>query len=92
MQNVKGYVRGFDARTGERRWIFHTLPKADEFGNETWHNDSWRYTGNTGVWGQISVDAELNIAYLPTEMPTNDYYGGIATVTICSPTVSLPLI
>ena len=76
MQNVKGYVRGFDARTGERRWIFHTLPKADEFGNETWHNDSWRYTGNTGVWGQISVDAELNIAYLPTEMPTNDYYGG----------------
>ena len=76
MRNVKGYVRGFDARTGDRRWIFHTIPGADEFGNDSWLNDSWRYTGNTGVWGQISVDAELGIAYLPTEMPTNDYYGG----------------
>ena len=88
MKNVKGYVRGFDARTGERRWIFHTIPGADEFGNDTWLNDSWRYTGNAGVWGQISVDEELGIVYLPTEMPTNDYYGAIATATICSPTAS----
>ena len=74
--NAKGYVRGFDARTGARRWIFHTIPQADEYGNDTWLNESWRYTGNTGVWGQISVDTELGLAYLPTEMPTNDYYGG----------------
>ncbi|MEE3202768.1 MAG: PQQ-binding-like beta-propeller repeat protein [Acidobacteriota bacterium] len=76
MRNVKGYIRGFDARSGDRKWIFHTIPGADEFGNDSWLNDSWRYTGNTGVWGQISVDLELGIAYLPTEMPTNDYYGG----------------
>ena len=76
MRNTKGYVRGFNADTGERRWIFHTIPGADEFGNDSWLNDSWRYTGNTGVWGQISVDTELGIVYLPTEMPTNDYYGG----------------
>ena len=75
-ENVKGYVRGFDTRTGERRWIFHTIPQADEFGNDTWFNDSWRYTGNTGVWAQISIDEELGIAYLPVEMPTGDYYGG----------------
>ena len=76
MRNIKGYIRGFDADTGDRKWIFHTIPGADEFGNNSWLNESWRYTGNTGVWGQISVDAELGIAYLPTEMPTNDYYGG----------------
>jgi len=76
MQNVKGYIRGFDAETGDRKWVFHTIPGGDEFGNDTWLNESWRYTGNTGVWGQISVDLELGIAYLPTEMPTNDYYGG----------------
>jgi quinoprotein glucose dehydrogenase len=76
MRNTKGYVRGFNADTGERRWIFHTIPGADEFGNDSWLNDSWRYTGNTGVWGQISVDLELGVVYLPTEMPTNDYYGG----------------
>lgn len=76
MRNIKGYIRGFDALSGDRKWIFHTIPGADDFGNDTWLNDSWRYTGNTGVWGQISVDLELGIAYLPTEMPTNDYYGG----------------
>ena len=76
MRNTKGYIRGFDADTGERKWIFHTIPGADEFGNDTWLNESWRYTGNTGVWGQISVDLEEGIVYLPTEMPTNDYYGG----------------
>ena len=25
--NVKGYVRGFDVKTGKRLWIFHTIPK-----------------------------------------------------------------
>src|SRR5215467_2674943 len=74
--NIKGYVRGFDARTGKRLWIFHTIPKPGEFGIDTWLNDSWSYTGNTGVWGQISVDLQLGLAYLPVELPTGDYYGG----------------
>jgi quinoprotein glucose dehydrogenase len=74
--NVKGYVRGFDVRTGKRLWIFHTIPQPGEFGNDTWEKDSWTYTGNTGVWAQISVDEELGMAYLPVEMPTGDYYGG----------------
>jgi quinoprotein glucose dehydrogenase len=74
--NVKGYVRGFDVRTGKRLWIFHTIPSPGEYGNDSWEKDSWTYTGNTGVWAQISVDEELGIAYLPVEMPTGDYYGG----------------
>jgi quinoprotein glucose dehydrogenase len=74
--NVKGYVRGFDVRTGKRLWIFHTIPLPGEFGNDTWEKDSWSYTGNTGSWGQISVDEELGLAYLPIELPTGDYYGG----------------
>jgi quinoprotein glucose dehydrogenase len=74
--NVKGYVRGFDVKTGKRLWIFHTIPKPGEFGIDTWQNDSWSYTGNTGVWGPISVDEQLNTVYLPVELPTGDYYGG----------------
>jgi glucose dehydrogenase len=74
--NVKGYVRGFDVRTGKRLWIFHTIPSPGEFGNDTWERDSWAYTGNTGVWGQISVDEELGMVYLPVELSTGDYYGG----------------
>ncbi len=50
--NVKGYVRGFDVRTGKRMWIFHTIPRPGEFGNDTWLDDSWSYTGNTGIVGR----------------------------------------
>jgi quinoprotein glucose dehydrogenase len=75
-KNVKGYVRGFDVRTGKRLWIFHTIPTGNEFGNDTWENGSNEYTGNAGVWGQISADEELGLAYLPVEVPTGDYYGG----------------
>ena len=75
-RNEKGYVRGFDVRTGKRLWIFHTIPQPGEFGNETWENDSWSYTGNTGAWGQMTVDEELGILYVPVEAPTGDYYGG----------------
>jgi quinoprotein glucose dehydrogenase len=75
-KHVKGYVRGFDARTGKRLWIFHTIPQPGEFGIETWLNDSWSYTGNTGVWAQMSADEKTNTLYLPVELPTGDYYGG----------------
>jgi quinoprotein glucose dehydrogenase len=75
-RNVRGAVRGFDARTGKLLWTFRTIPQPGEFGNETWENDAWAYTGNTGVWAQISVDEELGMAYLPVELPTHDYYGG----------------
>ena len=72
----KGFVRGYDARTGKRLWIFHTIPLAGEFGNDTWEKDSWSYTGNAGVWAQMTVDEETNTVFLPVELPTGDYYGG----------------
>src|ERR1019366_2676018 len=76
MRNNKGYVRGFDVRTGKRLWIFHTIPLKNELGYDTWENGSADYTGNTGVWTQISVDEQLGLVYLPVESPTGDYYGG----------------
>jgi len=76
MRNNKGYVRGFDVRTGKRLWIFHTIPVKGELGYDTWLNGSAEYTGNTGVWTQISVDEQLGLVYLPVESPTGDYYGG----------------
>jgi len=75
-RNNKGYVRGYDVRTGKRLWIFHTIPTPGEFGNDTWLNNSWDENGNTGVWTQITVDEDLGLVYLPVETPTSDYYGG----------------
>ena len=75
-KNNKGYIRGYDVRTGKRLWIFHTIPKKGEAGYDTWLNGSAEPTGNTGVWSQVTIDEELGLVYLPVESPTGDYYGG----------------
>ena len=74
--NTKGLVQAFDVRSGRHLWTFNTVPRAGEFGVETWLNDSWGINGNNGVWTQISADPELGIVYLPVETPSGDYYGG----------------
>jgi quinoprotein glucose dehydrogenase len=75
--NTKGSVRGYDVRTGKRLWTFSTIPRAAEFGADTWEKDSWATNGNVGVWNQIAVDQELGLAYLPVETPSSDFYGGL---------------
>jgi quinoprotein glucose dehydrogenase len=74
--NAKGLARAFDVRTGKQIWRFNTIPYPGEFGNETWENGSWEWTGNVGVWSQITVDPEAGLVYLPVETPTIDEYGG----------------
>jgi len=76
MRNARGMVRGYDARTGKRLWIFHTIPQRGEFGYDTWLESSADYNGNTGIWAQMSADPELGLVYVPVEMATGDYYGG----------------
>ena len=72
-----GDVRAYDARTGAMKWIFHTIPQGDEFGVDSWQNESWRYSGHTNVWSYMAVDEELGYVYLPTGTPSNDWYGGM---------------
>jgi len=71
-----GDIRGFDARTGAPRWVFHAVPEAGEFGVETWEHGSWQRNGNTNVWSIMSCDETLGYLYLPFSTPSNDYYGG----------------
>ena len=72
-----GTVQAFDARTGERRWIFFTVPQsADDFGANTWQDESWRYTGHANVWGLMSLDQARGLLYVPTSTPSGDYWGG----------------
>jgi quinoprotein glucose dehydrogenase len=75
-QASPGDVRAYDVRTGKLRWTFNVIPRPGEFGNETWEDDSWSYTGNTNLWSMISADADLGYVYLPLSSPTNDWYGG----------------
>lgn len=71
-----GHIRGYDVRTGEMLWRFNTVPQPGEHGHDSWEGDSWRYTGNTGVWSMMSVDTETGYIYLPVEAGSNDFYGG----------------
>jgi quinoprotein glucose dehydrogenase len=73
---VAGNILGYDVRTGERKWTFHTVPGPGEWGNDTWKNGSWQYTGNSGAWAPLSADVERGLVYLPITPPTVDHYGG----------------
>jgi quinoprotein glucose dehydrogenase len=75
-ENVPGIVRGYDVATGRMLWRWNPVPREGEFGNETWENDSWKWTGNVSAWAPLSADSELGLVYIPTDTPTNDYYGG----------------
>ena len=72
----------YDPR-GEIKWIFHTIPQGDEFGVDSWQNESWRYSGHTNVRSYMAVDEELGYIYLPTGTPSNDWYGGRCRRATC---------
>ncbi|MCH1600835.1 MAG: PQQ-binding-like beta-propeller repeat protein, partial [Pseudomonadales bacterium] len=74
--NVKGDIRGFDARTGELLWTFRTIPERGEVGFESWLDGGIEFTGNAGVWAPMSGDPELGLVYLPVESATGDRFGG----------------
>ena len=71
-----GDVRAFNARTGKLAWTFRTIPQRGEFGNNTWDNGSWQFTGHTNVWAPMSLDEARGLLYMPVSTPSNDYYGG----------------
>lgn len=75
-ENVPGNVLAYDADTGEHKWTFNVIPQEGEFGNDTWESDAWQYTGNVSAWAPLSADPELGLAYVVTDPPTIDYYGG----------------
>ena len=60
-----GFVRGWDARTGELKWEFNPIPI-----------DRRDQSGAANVWSTMSADQERNLVFLPTTSPSTDYYGG----------------
>ena len=71
-----GDVRAFNARTGKMAWTFHTIPQPGEFGNDTWKEDSWAFTGHVNVWPPMTLDERRGLLYMPVTTPSNDNYGG----------------
>jgi quinoprotein glucose dehydrogenase len=70
-----GDIRAYDVRTGRMAWIFHTIPHPGERGYETWPKEAWKTAGGANCWGEMSVDQQVGIVYIPTGAPVYDFYG-----------------
>ena len=62
---IRGFVKAYDAMTGELRWTTYTIPGPGEPGNETWPGDTWR-NGGAPTWTTGAYDPGLNLVYWNT--------------------------
>ena len=74
-----GDIRAYDVRTGKLRWAFHTIPRAGEFGYQTWPADAWKYIGSANNWAGMALDAKRGLVFIPTGSPAYDFYGANRT-------------
>jgi quinoprotein glucose dehydrogenase len=74
--SAPGDIRAYDVRTGRLAWSFHTIPHPGEFGYDTWPKDAWKNTGGANAWGELTLDTQRGIVYVPTASPKYNFYGG----------------
>ncbi len=72
-----GHIRAYDTRTGQLRWIFHTIPQPGQPGFESWKDKrAWQYIGGANAWSGFSLDEENGIVYASLGSASPDFYGG----------------
>ena len=77
-QAAPGHIRAFDVRTGQRKWIFHTIPHPGQRGYETWEDSlAYKNIGGANNWAGFSLDEERGILFVPTGSASFDFYGGM---------------
>ena len=74
---LPGNTRAYDARSGAKKWEFHSVPQPGETGHETWEGDSWKNRSGVNDWGfSMAVDTERGIVYTVFGGPNTNYWGG----------------
>ncbi len=58
----RGFVEGYDAKTGKHLWRTYTIPAKGEPGSETWEGDSL-LTGGGSSWVTGTYDPDLDLVY-----------------------------
>ena len=76
LPSAPGYIRAYDAVTGELRWRFHTIPHPGEPGYETWPEDGWHRLGGANSWAGMALDIERGLVYAGTGSAAFDFWGG----------------
>lgn len=75
---TRGWVAALDAKTGEEKWRFNTIPEPGQPGAETWkceeagNPDCWK-TGGGAAWVTGSYDPATNVTYWGTGNPVPMY-------------------
>ncbi|PYJ06840.1 MAG: pyrrolo-quinoline quinone, partial [Verrucomicrobia bacterium] len=70
-------VFGYDVRTGELLWTFHTVAQPGEFGHDTW-SETQGCAGcwdGANCWGGLALDEQRGIAFIATSSPKPDFNG-----------------
>ena len=70
-----GDIRAYDAKTGQLRWTFHTIPHPGEFGYDTWPKEAYKVSGGANAWAGLTVDHTLAMVYGATGSAAFDFYG-----------------
>ncbi|MFC5412004.1 PQQ-binding-like beta-propeller repeat protein [Larkinella bovis] len=73
---LKGDIRAYDVRTGQRVWTFRTIPEPGEYGYNTWPKDGYLNVGGANNWMGMALDRQRGIVYAPTGSAAFDFYGG----------------
>ena len=72
---VPGNISAYDVRTGERKWIFHTIPFPGEEGFESWGDTTYYREGfGANCWGGLSVDTENEMVFFATGQAKPDLH------------------
>jgi alcohol dehydrogenase (cytochrome c) len=66
---IRGFIDAYDARSGERKWRFYTVPGPGEPGHGTWEDDSWK-VGGAPAWNTGTYDPATNQIFWPTGNPS----------------------
>jgi alcohol dehydrogenase (cytochrome c) len=73
---IRGFIAGYDVKTGKEAWKFYTIPGPGEPGHETWpaKSNAWEH-GGASVWVTGSYDPDLNLTYWGIGNPGPDWNG-----------------
>ena len=82
---TRGFLDGWNLKTGEKLWRKYTTPAPGEKGAETWNADRYQ-KGGAPTWLTGTYDPELDLVYWGTGNggPWNAAYRGGDALYICS--------
>ncbi len=69
---TRGRIMAFDAKTGREVWRFYTIPRGDEPGADSWHDQQSAQTGGGGSWSTYTLDHASGEVFVPVGNPTPD--------------------